>query len=287
MESITNPDQLPNIKNMVVERPVAVDQPFDPETLLSSEEWGMMMAEVEQLKVKRYLWMVAELVMSLAILRPDFRKQFTRDDELLRFLEGQIVQKSYIGSRTLNEALISRGQYQLISLHPESLRMEVDELLIQEANVLLRRSRAFHLRSEFDQFTTIAFYSSVAFPGRKSDLDITLSDGKCILKFLRNWEKNAHDIFSLQEIADIGACHRSVWSNQAWKPGEHMWNKMRQAFNTLRLNEQWKKLAKFGSDLKILAAESVEITSNGLDIVMPSKSRYTVPDAPIPEVRKF
>ncbi len=283
-----------NINQLSVEQPKA-DKAlvFDQERDLDEKTWQSILERAFDERKHDETNFIG-LAEDLAVLAPERRKELELTEEIWNKLLNNTDELIDVSSTT-NVGLafsedFSDTMYTLKTLFPEKVhQLSLDEQthskLINLYDFLKSRRQD---QAEARKVLRLASNIKFLFPQfgdewgestkRGTQIDIIGVEMLDRLSAEKNW--GAFALVSRQL--------RYLFPDDKLEYGNAAWKEMRAKLESNRSNEHWFSYAQLAANMKVLAAEKVMVTEQGLELVMPKAKAQLAEQTPgMPDIRKF
>ena len=275
-----NPENV-NIHDLTVEEPEKQEVlPFDPEMDITERDWEEMRVCLDRAR-KQYsrggILDPYEVAGNMKILNADFEVNFSLE-------ESEKIKKRLKGSLRLEriKAAVS------LKILNTSFGIDFNSNDWQASRESLKRSRS---ASEWSSFLLEAQREKILNPA--IDLELTPENWQEIKNAIeiqrkKSLEDEKVNIYDYQRFSRLGSAMRVIDPGGDLVVNQSDWETMKQKLDFYREQNNYHVLAELAADMKILAAEKVEVTDEGLEITMPEKKVNLGPaTSDTPEQRKF
>jgi len=289
-----NSDRI-NIHELTVEEPEKQEGlPFDPERDLTEEDWVNMKKQLEKYKIEEDWSKFSEHAMAMRVIDPDI--DLGIEDTDWENMETQL--------NDFRENATSWGQHQWANFASQASKMKIidstGDLRLDQAvwNGMNSRLSKYKKDKEWSGCSWLAMCMKILDPSIK--LDFSEEDWVCI-KDLAGKSTNV-DINSIQFLAEIKIINPDIH----FKLSDENWANIKDILDQVRnsqLNPSgtngvgvlayvggvgvWHNFSVQAMLMKILAAEEVRVTDEGLQIKMTKDQPLKSDTLPIPETKQF
>jgi len=265
-----------NIKNLAIEQPQRKEDYFDAKKEVSNEDWDSMKKVLEYYYESNHDSDFFEIAEDMKIIFPERESELNLDDvmwnEMARGLRNtggySIVRKARVlfPERLKSVYSLDDGDWGEI----KHWCLEFDELYSGNFEDFIKKVR-------------FAFY---LFPERIMELDLENTmwdDAKKIIEEYRTKDIEKFVYYLAQaKLIFPNKVKRSTVEPEIWSLG-------REKLQNHRLGNKWKSFAALAATMKILAAEQIQITDKGLEVLMPKSKKdfKTKTTESLPQTKKF
>ncbi len=284
-----------NIKHIAADRPRVIDGRFDASNLLTPGHWSKFQVLDDEAKEYRDWENAAYIEVPMVIVRPSAAESMRADG---RTADGIIGVLKTIHLKELEEDhekfYKAADQYleyssALRQLDPERFNAVAhDSFAITATNALLHTRRMFQIHdSNISLIAAISAQARIVFVDAINELDIRLEDAKSAQYLLRTFDANK-GFSNWATFARFAANARIAWEDEhAHHPTPEQWRGMTAEVKDLLAKGPFGSALVMVANMKILAAQSIKITQQGLVLEMPPDKFEQENKSPIPETRKF
>ncbi len=287
MESITSPEQLPNIKHMAVELPHSQrGEPFDAGELLTPNKFGSIISSLDYFQQTQRWAAWATWAAKLIILQPQLREQFKKNHVSLEGVQDQIT-KELAKEEAFQVVMIMDLRADFQSIVSSNVRLPFDEELLNRAGSTMERASGPRAR----EYMHWLYYTLIAFPHTKGRFQVSeVLQQQFDEQIHRSFVRGNFD--GISNFPDLTAKERVIADTlgfERFRMTPEMWEALRKEFEfeVERTGSNLRDILYMASSIKILAAEQATVTEHGLQLVMSKPPLLTVENPPLPETRKF
>ncbi|MDO8618643.1 MAG: hypothetical protein Q7R49_01720 [Candidatus Daviesbacteria bacterium] len=296
-----------NIRNLNIEEPQAVKNlPFDPTEEIDSDLWGGVLSFLDFTKGETtnqtlnggFIDAFYQSLWGLSILSPDqlLKLNYTREDLLPIFKQG--TERARLNTRLHSEAYTDFASYVMYARQLRDIYPELDSFKDQmlsigyrwELTVALNSAQTTRHDKDPERILQLGGPMKAAFSKIKVEDDSweLVKDylQPQLTAFANAEPQNPSKFMTRLAYAKIMFPEEFSQLNL----GKDFWSNARPKLQLVRdfgfTFEDW---ISFAASLRILAADEVQITENGLNLIMPvpSKPSFTSVIPALPEMRKF
>ncbi|MDO8618689.1 MAG: hypothetical protein Q7R49_01950 [Candidatus Daviesbacteria bacterium] len=292
LESLTSGEI--NIGNLNIDEPQRGQEMFfDPEKVITNEDWEFIkVALYNTVEVRNYLQRAAHL----KILFPEREKDLKLEEE-------------NIWERTGNQIVSTIGSFKETSGNISKISLYHDAVGLMAADCILFPEKARQIKNLYSEIERLAvadgFFNRSLFPLPADQQDQLYANSAIVsresLRLLRFnhqedrktiWEREIGLVGRLAPIEGNGrveifigssARFRLTFPDHPLKISQEMWVEMKKQLNILKPNT-W-LFVELACYMKILAAEELRITDQGIDFI--KHPSFQVQSPKLPEMRKF
>jgi len=289
-----NPDKI-NIHDLAIEEPENAPETFDAEKVVTPEIWEQMMAAMECYREEPASWIdFAGQAAAMKIICPE--RDVVVDDVAWQKMKRE-MEKYRLDLAEELPHFYGLAMHMKI-LDPERSKQDVNPDVLGAAidQVLNLKYKQYREDEEWDNFSSIAMAMKILNPkidlnideetwqGMKSQLELYRSD----VKIDQPDEDGAFMYFSQLAMKMKIICPQRA---DELNLDQDTWARLRDELEEWRPDvggnpSNWQEFTLECMRQKILAAEKVEVTDNGLEITMPEKKFGS--EAPsLPETKQF
>lgn len=313
LENIMSPNRI-NIKDLVIEEPQKGSVlNFDPEWDISAKYWNGIFNYLEWAKERKNWAEYLELARHVALLSPQRINQLTIDQETSDEMADRLKEEMKISNRTIIRFIDGMELFEVLStldlLYPDihqTIMESIEELPVRwevlgidiekNKNVLLYDKSTFKKTNDFYLGEVLTAGAISRMYSLQDFEDPVLGFRKLFDQDLwKETEEYFHNIESQKnffEYAKIAASSRIIYPQEfsSLKLSKAFWDK---AYSEIRDTQYVSILNtnnyfEFALYMKILAAEEVRVTDQGINIVMHKpKDTFSEVKSKLPEIRRF
>ncbi|OGE09597.1 hypothetical protein A3A60_01560 [Candidatus Curtissbacteria bacterium RIFCSPLOWO2_01_FULL_42_26] len=267
-----------NIKQLVIESPTTPGTvPFDPEREISSSDWEQLVVRREQLRIGvEHVTDLLQLSLSMAYLFPERQPDPAFELEVYEKIKDGLKEMEKEEDITVTELEKELGKLTL--LFPEK-RTEI----MREFSVSARNQEDQLIDALKHEIAQDAYY--YGFARRTFFPDATRLSKELYLLLER--ERSQVEFGNFADFNDRFYMRIIFPQFFAIITDRDYWDAGRASLDQLRKEGAWVIFAKQAFNMKVLAAEKVEVGENGLEIVMPQVKTQLQSTPDLPEQRRF
>ena len=268
------PNEDLKLQDLTLEQEKTPELKFDPETEITEADWQGMKQVLEVKRRNRKIWSFTFLTMVMKILRPVKFDELNIDDQAWRGMKENLETNRNYDWRTFNSQAAN-----MKILQPERF----SELGINDQS-WQNMKEALEALQDYNYFAVQAVDMKILQPNKFSELSIddkVWQKMKAQLEIDRNegnWGRFTELAKSMKILQPKRFSELRI-SNQSWR-------EMRKELELERKNNWW-NFAHQAMDMKILAADKVKVTDQGLEITMPPPESFKSEKKPRPERKNF
>ena len=275
-----NPDNL-NIHELATQEPKRASVVFDPERELFEGDWDIIKERLEDCQDRGQTVDYAESLSYASIAFPEIFEKEANHKMFGILSDG--CQSDYVAARF---AMLS---YAKICFPQDYQDNNLNELA-EKKWIEYKTGIAEHKQDgDFHNLCPSLLKAKIIFPDKFNELGIEEQTYEGMRQYLMSNFSKDNDT-SYKYYAQFLGSMRIIFPEKfsEFSPGEEDWNKMRETLENARTaGENW-GFPLLAGNLKILAAEKVEITDKGLKITMPEEKESLQGETPVmPEQKQF
>lgn len=273
-----NPERV-NIKDLTIEEPEKSQElTFDPEKEITKEDWKMMKKELDKERELGNWARFLSVVRCMKILNPNYDFIIDKDTR-----EG--IYKELESYRKKSEWVIVTEMAMNMKMLDPTVTLNLDEFTQERMQKDAFKEHNKVWTDYIDQLMALKVFDQklevhLGTEGlEKMDLNLNVSKAK------EQWE----------EFAELAAAEKVINMSLNVEVSPTEWQNMKNILENYREKHREKgefyekAFTNMASWMKILAAEKVEVTNDGLEITMPKKVKSEPKSEPLPfpEKRNF
>ena len=272
-----NPDRI-NIHELTIEEPERrAEVFFDAEKDITKEDWKGMEGKLEEYRRENKWDKFSQQAMRMKILDPnqDLNIDLIARNGIREILEED--RKSCVWNGFASQAT----EMKMLGIDQE---LNIDQVALQGTREMMEGHRQRMGRDRgWDSFSWMAMNLKIIDPTQDLNLDQVAWHG------MRDTLEKDRQQKSWADFSWGAVKIKILDPNQDLNLDQEAWQGMRDYLEKQRENgDKWGNLSWQLANMKILVAEKVEVTENGIELTMPKKRESLGSDAPpIPEIKKF
>ena len=271
-----------NIKDLTLEEPEKKrGLPFDPERDITEEDWEGMKNDTKKDRAEHMWYFFAKKVMSMNILLPEKMEELDlKNEETWQGMRDYL--KKLLKEGSSSDHLVSYATAMKIIFPERFSEFYVGGEVWEGMKNRLNRERE---AANWWAFAILALEMKILFPDRSSEfLDDTAREGmEKLLKKMRS-EKIWYNYFQQAMQAKVLFPDRA----SDLYPDKTAWKEIKEHLMRARTDSRGETFLEIAMHMKLLAAEEIKITDQGLEIIMPKENpEFKEETPPMPQTRKF
>jgi len=274
-----NPDKI-NIHELAIEEPERVSETFDPEKDITADDWRAVLGQLKDYRTRQRWGNFADEAMSIKIIDPKRDLIIIRSD--WAGMEGDLEEKRKIHGNFQRPDWFS---FFNIAAGMKVLDSKKDFKISQaEWQSAQEKLQEYGSVSLWQDFLIFASAMNIVAPSKNLELNQKATEG---VRELLDGCKEAGNWYMFSNIA---AQLKILDANIDIGLDEVAWRGMRSELEKQRKNYvdgHTTDIATQAANMKILAAEKVEVTDRGLKLIMPEKRSLQSETPEMPETKQF
>ncbi len=259
---------------------------FDPETEVTESDWQALEHQLEKYRARGSFWGFVEQAMLLKIIRPDKTVRLNIDDRLWqeerRNLKLQLEALQRDGNYALLWTFVERAMHMKILQPDKAADLSINDHVWRQIEGALKFEQEASNSLAFNKYATdIKILQSDKFTKSKIIDDQVWQRMRKELEEQRknnNWWRFALDAMRMKILQPDKFAEVDI--------DDVAWQGMRRIFEAEWKNDRWGFLQQ-AMCMKILAADKVEVTDQGLEITMLPPESFKSEKKPRPERKNF
>ena len=280
---MSNPERI-NIKDLTTEEPSKKEGlPFDPEKEITEKDWNVIRRNLGLMFRGRkeshtsFDWpLFFSHIAAAKLLFPEKVNELGIDEHALEEMKQDL--EGHPG--TIASFLVMDANIKIF--FPGGKGIETEDFF-SDAKKTLQRYRS---QENWPYFAYYAMYTAILFPNKISELNIDETAWQGMIDSLGHFRNMEWvDLF-----ARLASEMRLLCPERTSELGldAAMWQKIKELFDLYRSEDKWIGILDLAKSSKLLAAEEIKITDQGLEIIMQrEKPEFKEETPPIPQTRKF
>ena len=291
---MSNPERI-NIKDLTLEEPEKKKESglsFDPERDITEEDWDRMKHEFDKIqeKIQGHIHTVPDLYgfsvlgYSMKILFTDRLPEGNINDFMGEIFAADLKYEPDTGM--YSDEFLSFLMHMAI-LSPQKLRDEMAKYNMGKFTISSLEARLIDgRRNDWHKFSRYAIMVKIIFPKEETGVDFSQEDWRG----MKDWLDQNQKMSDLRTVVKHLVAMKILFPDRFHEIDVEaiIWKSFDKRLTKERVVYMLPAFAELAAYLKLLAAEEIKITDQGLEVIMQKeKPEFKKETPPMPQTRKF